>query len=404
MRWVWTIVVVAMLAGLVRPGYADDEADRTEAAREFAAGQAADRKKDWPTAIQHYVRANDLVPHPNAMFNIASDYEKLDNLRQAAVWYQRYLEAAPDAPDHDKIAKLMRELAVRPSTITVRTIPPGARVLVDGEPRGTSPYSGKITGGRHRITFEYEGRSEHRDISVDFGEPAVLDLTLRGDAGTLRVIGPAGAVLVVDDLPAGALPASVELAPGPHTIKVTSYGYAPFETTATIAPNRETTITARMTRALGTVDGKTTIRAGYLVAAGGGADVRGSGVVGLVDLGVQALRYDAAVRLGKVGGQKALDFVVRGALGGGRFAPYVGVGYSIMLVEPGDGSSSSESVGGWTLIGGLRYVLTQGDHSMVAAVAESGARFYATSASTGTSSSGSSLIVPLMVALQVVYK
>jgi len=89
MRWVWSIVLamLAILAMLASPASADDAADQAEAGREFAAGQAADRRKDWPTAIQHYVRANDLLPHPNAMFNIASDYEKLGNLRQAAVWY-----------------------------------------------------------------------------------------------------------------------------------------------------------------------------------------------------------------------------------------------------------------------------------------------------------------------------
>ncbi len=402
MRWVWSIVVViAVLA--IKPAFADDDADRAEAMREFAAGQAADRRKDWPIAIQHYVRANDLVPHPNAMFNIGTDYEKLGNLRQAAVWYQRYAEASPDAPDHDKVVKLLRELAVRPTTLTVRTIPPGARVLVDGAFVGPSPYSGKINGGRHRISFEHEGRTEHRDISVDFGEPAVLELTLRGEAGTLRVVGPPGAVLIVDDMPAGALPAAVELSPGPHAIKVTSYGYAPFETTATIAANRETVIKAQMPRALGSADGKT-IHAGYLIGFGGGADVKGSGAVGLLDLGVQALSYDAAVRIGKVGGATALDFVVRWAIGNGRIAPYIGAGYALVLAsDTEETSTGGASASGYALIGGLRYEVSRGEHALLAIVAESGLRYYPTTTS-GSSSDGTTLIVPLMASLQVVYR
>ncbi len=398
MRWVWLLLFVVALWS--RSAFADEAADLAEAGREFAAGQAADRKKDWPTAIQHYVRANDLAPHPNAMFNIASDYDKLGNLRQAAVWYQRYLEAAPDAPDRDKVGKLLRELVVRPATLTARTIPAGARISVDGEPRGTTPYNGKINGGRHRITFEHEGRKEDREISVEFGEPAVLDLTLKGEAGTLRVVGPPGAVLTVDDLPAGSLPASVDLTPGRHTLRVTSYGYAPFETTADITPNRETVINAQMSRALGTV-GTKTIKAGYLFGAGGGADVRGSGAVGLIELGVQALRYDAAVRIGKAGGRTALDFVVRWAIGNAKLAPYIGAGYSVSVEA--DASSTGESQGGYALIGGLRYVLAQNERSLFAAVAESGLRYYP--GASGTSSGdASTLIVPLMFTLQIVYK
>lgn len=399
MRWVWLLVLIAML----RVAYADDDADRAEAGREFAAGQAADRRKDWPSAIQHYVRANDLLPHPNAMFNIATDYEKLGNFRQAVVWYQRYIEKAPDAQDRDRVIKLVRDLAIRPATLTVRTIPPGAKISVDGEPRGVSPYSGKINGGRHRVTLEHEGRTEDKDISVEFGEPAVLDVTLRGEAGTLRVVGPPGAILTVDDMPSGALPASVELSPGPHTIKVTSYGYAPFETTATIAPNRETVVNAQMTRALGTLDNTTKIKAGYLLAAGGGADLKGSGVVGLFDLGVQALRYDAAVRIGKAGGQTVLDFVARWAIGNARFAPYIGAGYSVTVAKSDDTTSSSgTSTGGYALIGGLRYVLSQGEKTMFAAVAESGLRYYPGASS--TTGDATTLIIPLLVTLQVVYK
>lgn len=399
MRW----LIVVMLALGSGSALADEAADMAEAAREFAAGQAADRKKDWPTAIQHYVRANDLLPHPNAMFNIGSDYEKLGNLRQAAVWYQRYVDAAADAPDTAKVSKLIKELAIRPSTLTVRTIPAGAKVSVDGTPRGTTPYSGRIDGGRHRITFEHDGRTEDREISVDFGEPAVLDLTLRGEAGTLRVVGPPGAVLTVDGMPAGSLPTSIDLPPGSHTLKVTSYGYAPFEQTVAIAPNRETVINAQMSRALGTLDTKRVIKAGYLFGAGGGADVKGSGIVGLIDLGVQALRYDAAVRIGKVDGRTALDFVVRWAIGEGKLSPYIGAGYAVIVASESDtSSSSSSSLGGYALIGGLRYVLTQNERSMIAAVAESGVRYYP--GASGTSDEDTALIIPLMFTLQVVYR
>lgn len=398
-------LVIAM--AIANAASADDAADREEAGRAFVAGQAADRQRDYYLAIQHYLRANDLVPHPNTMFNIATDYEKLNKLREAAVWYQRYVEAAPDAPDRDKIMRLIRDLATRSTTLTVRTIPPGARVLVDGDYVGTSPMTGKIKGGQHRITFEHDGQKENKDINVEFGEPAVLDLTLRGESGTLRVVGtPPGAVVTVDDMPAGAMPATLELEPGSHAIHVTAYGYSPFDTTATIIARQTTTVPANLRRDLGTLDGGArTIRTGYLLGFGGGAELRGEGAMVLVDLGVRVSNYDGAIRIGKMGDLKVVDFVGRAGLGKARLQPYVGGGYAIAISsadDSGTSSSTSSSGTGYCLIGGLRFTIGKNDHTSLDFIVESGLRFHP-----GLSSSDSSAqttFVPLMSSLQVVYR
>jgi hypothetical protein len=114
------------------------------------------------------MRANDLMPHPNAMFNIATDFEQIGKLREAAVWYQRYLDSAPmESPDRAKVAKNLaarpeqaghadnpyepagcarvRGRSVRrphvlnkPGTLTIRTNPPGVRAFVDDRFGGTS--------------------------------------------------------------------------------------------------------------------------------------------------------------------------------------------------------------------------------------------------------------------------
>ena len=62
---------IGMALAIAAPAYADDDDDREEARKAFAAGQAADRKKDYVRAIEHYLRAYDLVPHEFAVFNIA---------------------------------------------------------------------------------------------------------------------------------------------------------------------------------------------------------------------------------------------------------------------------------------------------------------------------------------------
>ncbi len=395
-----------LVAGTAR---ADEAADREEARREFTAGQAADRKKDWQLAIEHYLRANDLVPHPNAMFNIATDYERLGKLREAAVWYQRYVDAARDSPDRDKVVRTLRDLATKPGTLTVRSIPSGARVLVDGSDVGVTPYSGQLKGGGHRVTLEADGQRSDRDIKIEYGEPAILDVTLQGSAGTLRVTGtPVGALVTVDNLPAGAVPLTLSLPPGVHTVRVTQYGYAPYETTAAITPAQETTVTAALGRALGTLDGtRPKIQVGYLVGVGGGLDLKGEGSLVLLELGARVAQYDASVRIGKTIGLTAIDLLIRWALAKTRIAPFVAVGYSFVS-DAGSGSGSSATGGaGYALLGGLRVDLATGEKYGLSLIAESGLRYYGglTISEPGEAPRESSgLIVPVMASLQIVYR
>ncbi len=404
--WLVAAIVLWLLGGTVR---ADEAADREEARKEFTAGQAADRQKDWQLAIEHYLRANDLVPHPNAMFNIATDYERLGKLREAAVWYQRYVDAAQDSPDRDKVVRTLRELSSKPGTVTVRSIPNGARVLIDGGFVGVTPYSGRIKGGGHHITLESDGQRAERDIKIEYGEPANIEVTLQGASGTLRVEGtPVGALVTVDNLPAGAMPMTLSLPPGAHTVRVTQYGYAPFETTAAINPSQETTLTPQLGRALGTIDGtRPKVQIGYLFGLGAGADLKGEGALVLLELGARASQYDASIRIGKTVGFTAVDLLIRWALTKARIAPFLAGGYS--FIKSGDErSGSSTSTGtGYALLAGLRFDLTRNDHYGMSVIAESGIRYYAgvsVSSPGDATTSESGLIVPLMASLQIVYR
>lgn len=412
MRLVWLVVMV-LLAWPAR-AWSDDAADREEARREFTAGQAADRQRDYQTAIEHYMRANDLVPHPNAMFNIATDYERLGKLREAARWYQRYIDAAPESPDRDRVVRLLAELQNRAGTLTVRSIPSGASVVVDGKPAGNTPYSGHIKGGAHKVVVELDGRREERSVKIEFGEPAILDVTLRGDgrplrgatSGTLRVEGdPPGALVMVDQMPAGSLPLSLPLAPGVHRVRVTSYGYAPYDETVTIVPDRETVVDARLPRALGTF-GETKppkLRAGYLFGATSSIDTRGD-AAGMVELGVRVSTLDLSVRVGKGGGLFLVDLFGRWTFGDGKVAPFVSGGYVVANDQETGGLGKG---GGYLVTGGLRWDLARGDTGGFTLLVESGIRYYYgfdNSGSVADSEDKAGLTVPVMASLQVMYR
>jgi hypothetical protein len=377
-----------------------DEAEREEARKEFAAGQAADRRKDWQAAIEHYLRANDLVPHPFAVYNIAVDYERLGKLREAATWYERYLAATTDARERDRVQRTLHELRARPSPLAVQTIPERAQVHVDAVPVGVTPYRGTIRPGFHRISVELEGRRAHRDVTVEYAEPVNLDFTLRARPGTLRVRGaPYGAVLHVDGRAAGRIPARVPLEAGPHTVRVTSPGHAPFETTVHVEAGREAEVDARLQRGPGGVAGPggatRTIRAAYLLGFAGGADVRGGGGFGMGELGIRVGPLDASVRYGRAAGVTAADLLARWALTSGRIAPFLGGG--LMLVE---------EAAGYSLSAGVRWDLVRGERGGLSLLAESGLRYYRApeSGSGSASESDRGIIVPLMASVLYLYK
>lgn len=397
MRAAIIVAFIALFGGIAR---ADD---REEARKEFAAGQAADTRKDWQSAIEHYLRANDLVPHPFALFNIATDYERLGKLREAANWYERYLQSAEDAGDRERVQKLLREIAARPAQVQVRSIPDGGRVTIDGREVGATPFDGKLAGGTHRITVERDGERQVRDVRIEYGEPVTADFTMRGAMGIVDLVGgPYGALVTVDGQPAGTLPAKLQLQPGPHAIVVTQEGFSPFETTVNVAANSQQTQKVQLTKALGTFDTtpKPFAQVGYLLGIGGGADLTGNGTLILGELGVRFGQYDAALRLGKADGATAVDLFVRIALTKGKLAPFLGAGYSTSVASSStDDFSSSTSSTGYTLFGGLRYDLTRQQKGGVSFLVETGLRYYST-----TSDSQNALAVPLMTSVEFVYR
>lgn len=391
------ICLLAVAAIVSAAGAARAEDPREEARREFAAGQAADRRSDWRGAIEHYLRANDLFPHPFAVYNIAVDYERLDKLREAATWYERYLAGATDAADRERVRRVLAELVTRPARLTVRSVPDGAQVFVDGVPVGTTPYGGTIRGGFHRIGVELDGRRAQRDVTVEYAEPVSVELSIAAAAGTLRVTGaPYGAAISVDGEDAGTIPARLALAAGTHTVRVTRDGYAPYETTVEVAADRETAVDARLSPGTGGAGGRRVLRAAYLFGFGGGLDVRGEGGLGMVELGIRLGPLDASARVGKAAGLTVIDLLLRWTLTRGKLAPFAGGAYT--AVEKG---------GGFALIGGVRYDVVRAERAGVSVLVESGLRYYS---GTPESSSGepampdSGFIVPVMASVLVLYK
>ena len=421
--------VLVVLVVLLTCGVAVAE-NREEAAKEFAAGQAADDAKDYKNAIDHYLRAYNLAAHHYPLYNIAVAYEHLNNLREAVTWYERYLDEAPRSlvKERRDVEKLIVQLRARPAKVQIKTNK-GARVLVDGQGigqvTGAGPFIVTVRGGQHRVRVELDGERDERDIVVQFGEsPAPLEMMLKAGAdtaptgttgaprdpypaqiappspsattGMLNVTGtPVGAVITVDSKPVGRVPAEIPLEPGDHAIGVSSYGFQSVESIVMVQTGATTPFDVALLA--GVTPTPIVIRAGYVIGAGGGADVSGSGAAGILDLGIRVNTFDFAVRVGKAMDLTVVDVNFRWAFLKTALTPFVQVAYGYASSKEGTTTTS----GGYVLGGGLRYDVIRGETGAVSIVAEAGVRYYPSLDE--MDGKLSRFGVPILVSAQVLY-
>jgi hypothetical protein len=271
------LFVVILLGLAARVAVAQPSAeDKKEAKAAFARAEAAEKRKDWRTAIDEYQHAYDVLPHPDVLSNIALDLERLEEYRDAATFYRRYLDESPDASDRDRVEKLIEKLRARPAALTITTDPDGAEVTLDGKRLGPSPVVAKVSGTVEIEVTDASGTAT-RTITVEFGEPATIHVPVMARSGYLVVSSNvAGAQILLDDQPIGVTPFSGEVPAGSHNVVVSMEGWSSYERPVDVPAEGSTQMTANLVRPAGwvapLVEPKQP-RAYFLVS--GGADATG---------------------------------------------------------------------------------------------------------------------------------
>jgi hypothetical protein len=131
---------------------------------------------------------------------------------------------------------LTRQLQSQAPTLTVRTLPPGAKVYVDGAPRNQSTPAtiAGIEPGDRWVTVELPGyRSQNMAVKAKCGEtvPADFGILQRLTARVSITSNARGSSVWMDGLDSGqTTPCSVELPLGTHRIRLVGpQGYRPEE-------------------------------------------------------------------------------------------------------------------------------------------------------------------------------
>ncbi|MBQ6457952.1 MAG: PEGA domain-containing protein [Kiritimatiellae bacterium] len=121
------------------------------------------------------------------------------------------------------------KLVLDSGSLSVSSVPVGAKVTVDGMARGVAPLVlSDIPKGRVAVTFELEGyETAKREISVAAGETKELAVALEPIPGSLFVTSvPDAARIYVDGEACGKAPVSLErVKPGVHLVRAELDGY-----------------------------------------------------------------------------------------------------------------------------------------------------------------------------------
>ncbi len=90
MRQTLTLLGVLLWSGT---GHA---APKDDARRHFMAGLDAASAGEYELALEEFLAAQDIYPHPHMLYNIARAYSDLGDLNNAIIYFELYAEAAPD--------------------------------------------------------------------------------------------------------------------------------------------------------------------------------------------------------------------------------------------------------------------------------------------------------------------
>ncbi len=129
---------------------------------------------------------------------------------------------------------------VEDGNIEISSVPPEAEVRINGREEGRTPLTKDLAAGAYRITVSAEGYREHSKwISVRQDEEKRLQFTLSRITGSFDPkVSPAGATITVGEEKVEELP--VQLPAGTYIIRISRFGYRPWEGRIRIRPREVT--------------------------------------------------------------------------------------------------------------------------------------------------------------------
>jgi tetratricopeptide (TPR) repeat protein len=190
------LLPLALAPASARAGDPDAEA---QAKQRFATGAQAYREARYKDAIDLFLQANKLDPHPELIFNVGQAYEKLGDVPNALRSYREYLRLLPGASDRATVETSIRNLEARlrekgVQQVSIFSNPSGATLVLDQKPVGPTPWTGEIAPGRHLAVLQAQGFPDTAKEFVLLPDRAMdLDIAMATTGSGATQIVPAAA-------------------------------------------------------------------------------------------------------------------------------------------------------------------------------------------------------------------
>lgn len=202
-----------------------------EAEVNFVLGAAAFERGELQEALAYFLASNRLAPNANVMFNVARTFEEQGQFAEAFRWYAD-AAALGDAATRADAERAMADLGPRVARADIVSDPPGASIFVDRPELGSvglSPRPLALPAGSHDFLLEKEGYRPQwvRGAELVKGGSTPIQVKLEPLRGQVRVEGAEGLSAFVDEASeaACAVPCTLSLTPGLHTVRLRSDGY-----------------------------------------------------------------------------------------------------------------------------------------------------------------------------------
>jgi tetratricopeptide (TPR) repeat protein len=111
-RFVVILALCSSAMAVPRVAHADDPAMRS-ARRHYDRGEKLFALGKFSEALDEYQRAFDAKPVPEFLFNIGQCHRNLGDYDAAIFSFKKYLKLEPDAPNREKVEKLIDELEAK---------------------------------------------------------------------------------------------------------------------------------------------------------------------------------------------------------------------------------------------------------------------------------------------------
>lgn len=211
------LLVVLALALSGRAAWADAKDD---ARRHFLAGLSAAQSQQYEVALEEFLEAQALYPHPATVYNIARSYADLQDWEMALRYYRIYLDLAPDKEAELAPVISAIEARARPAVVIRATGP-------QDTPNASSPSASATA-------------AEVERLEAIAGELAALSRSLanRGTAPAEATPVSDPAVPSAPSTDGAALPAAGALMSDAYqrvVVTASRYGQDPLDSPSTIA-------------------------------------------------------------------------------------------------------------------------------------------------------------------------